>query len=259
MLFAFVLLVLSGCEEKNSTKENTKIVKETDRSVSLTVSAAVSLTDALEEIKSKYEKDTNVELIVNSGGSGSLAQQIQQGAPVDVFISANQDWMDTLEEEHLILNETREDITGNKLVLIANSSSDLNYLSVNEISADGIEQLSIGNPGSVPAGIYSEQVLRNLNIWKDFKNKLILGKDVRQVLTYVATGNVDIGFIYESDALTSDAIKILATVDDSLHDPIIYPAAVLSDTKHKKESSEFVTYLASEEAQKILSKYGLKK
>ncbi|WP_438311109.1 molybdate ABC transporter substrate-binding protein [Sporosarcina sp. FA9] len=258
IFFSFILL-LSGCVEKSTNKENPKVEKETVTSVSLTVSAAVSLTDALEEIKTNYEKDTNVELTFNLGGSGSLAQQIRHGAPVDVFISANQDCMDTLEVEDLILNATREDITGNKLVLIAGSSSNLNYQSASDISADDIEQISIGNPESVPAGKYSEQVLKNLNIWNDFVNKLILGKDVRQVLTYVETGNVDIGFVYESDALSSEDIKILATVEDGLHDPIIYPAAVLANTKHEKESSEFVTYMASEEAQKVLAKYGFKK
>lgn len=245
-----LLLLLSACTEKSTTE---------DIPISLTVSAAVSLTDALEEIKTNYEKETNVELTFNLGGSGSLAQQIQQGAPVDVFISANQDWMDTLEKEDLILNATREDITGNKLVLIAGVSSDINYQSVNDISTDDIEQISIGNPESVPAGKYSEQVLKNLNIWNDFESKLILGKDVRQVLTYVETGNVDIGFVYESDALFSDDIKILTTVEDGLHDPVIYPAAVLTDTKYEKESTDFVTYMASEEAQKILAKYGFKK
>ncbi|MFD1927340.1 molybdate ABC transporter substrate-binding protein [Sporosarcina siberiensis] len=260
LLFSIVfLLVLSGCVQTSATEENPKAEKDTAETVRLTVSAAVSLTDALEEIKTNYEKNTDVELIFNLGGSGSLAQQIQQGAPVDVFISANQDWMDTLDEQDLILKSTREDITGNKLVLIAGSSSNLNYRLVNDISADDIKQISIGNPESVPVGKYSEQVLKNLKMWNDLENKLILGKNVRQVLTYVETGNVDIGFVYESDALSSENIKILTTVEDGLHEPIIYPAAVLTDTKHEKESTEFVTYIASEEAQKVLAKYGFKK
>ena len=255
MVFVLLLfsLLLTACikEENDSTT--------LDKPVKLMVSAAISLTDALEDIKVLYEEENNVELTVNLGGSGSLAQQIQQGAPVDVFISANQEWMDTLEGADHIISATREDITGNKLVLITGKDSPINYGSIEDISAKEIDQIAIGNPESVPAGMYSEQLLHTLDMWDSLKDKLVLAKDVRQVLTYVETGNVDIGLIYESDALTSDSIKVLATAEDGSHDPIIYPAAALKETKHEKEALDFVRFMASDEAQLIFVKHGFRK
>lgn len=245
-------LPMAGC---NSQAGETDPKEE---KIPLTVSAAVSLTDALEEIKELYEKDHPVDLTFNLGGSGTLAQQIQQGAPVDIFISANREWMDKLEEDDLVNTSTREDVTGNKIVLITGEASKIDYKSADEISAADVDQIAIGNPESVPAGKYTEEILHNLKKWDELEGKLVRAKDVRQVLTYVETGNADIGFVYESDAMTSDKIKILATVDESLHDPIIYPGAVLADTKHEKEASDFLKFLKTEEAQSILEKYGFK-
>ncbi len=260
MIFLLIFSIIAvGCNSNNEVKENKKDVDASEETVKLMVSAAISLTDALEEIKVVYEKDNNVDITFNLGGSGSLAQQIQQGSPVDVFMSANQDWMDTLEEADLIITDTRADITGNKLVLITNNDSSVDYESINDILAEEIDQIAIGNPESVPAGMYSEQVLKNLNLWDSLKDKLVLAKDVRQVLTYIETGNVDIGFIYESDAITSNKIKVLATAEDDSHDSIIYPATVIKDTKHEEEASDFVLFMASEEAQEILIKHGFRK
>lgn len=225
----------------------------------LKISAAVSLTDALEEMKESYEKEHHVELSFNLAGSGTLAQQIQQGAPVDVFISANQNWMDTLEDEQQIVSNTREDVTGNNLVLIANKESSFQYESFNEINPNDVTEIAVGNPESVPAGGYTKDTLRSLDLWELLQDKIVLAKDVRQVLTYVETGNADIGFVYESDALSSDEIDILATAEAGHHDPIIYPGAIVSDTKNEAEATAFLEYMVTEEAQDILAKHGFKK
>lgn len=250
LLACTTLLLLAACsDDTEKPKEKTKLM----------VSAAVSLTDALGEIQTLYEEKHNVELTFNLEGSGSLAQKIQQGAPVDVFISANQEWMDTLATDDLIIKSTREDITGNKLVLITGKVSTIAYASIADINASDIEQIAIGNPESVPAGKYTEQVLQKLDLWNALENKLVFGKDVRQVLTYVETGNVDMGFVYESDALSSEDIKVLATAEVGTHEPVIYPAAVLKDTKHEKEATNFMTFMASDQAQEILEKHGFRK
>ena len=248
-----LILSVSGCSSEKKALDNAKPKTE------LIVSAAISLTDVLEEIRFVFEEAHNVKLTFNLGGSGKLATQIQQGAPVDVFISANMNYMDTLEDENLILSPTREVIAGNKIVLITGKSSDIYYKSLDEISADDINQIAIGNPESVPAGKYTEQILRNLDKWHELKSKIILAKDARQVLTYVETGNVDIGFVYESDALVSDKITVLATADTSLHNSILYPVAVLTSTKHEKEATSFVKFLNSHQAQAILTNNGLRK
>lgn len=248
-IFIMLIILLIGCANQN---------EETEK-FPLTISAAISLTDALEEIKESYQEEHDVELTFNLGGSGSLAQQIQQGAPADVFISANQTWMDTLAEEEFILADTRSDITGNNLVLIAEESSPIAYQSFTEIAPDDVEKIAIGNPESVPAGEYTEEALRYLNIWDTLKEKFVFGKDVRQVLTYVETGNVEIGFVYESDAIQSDEIKIIATAEAGSHEPITYPIAVIKETKHEEAAKAFVDYMNSDGAQEILAKYGFRK
>jgi molybdate transport system substrate-binding protein len=250
-LFILVAILFISCNSENEdvTQERTP----------LTISAAISLSDALDEIKEIYEQEHLVDLTFNLGGSGSLAQQIQQGAPVDVFISANQQWMNILEDEDLIQTETRSDIIGNKLVLITGLSSSLAYQSFAEISADDVDRIAIGNPESVPAGKYIEEALISLDKWTELEDKLVLAKDVRQVLTYVETENVDIGFVYESDAVGSDLVKVLATADTHLHEPIIYPGAVIADTKHEKEATDFLIFIGTDNAQEIWSKYGFKK
>lgn len=260
IMFITMALLFVGCS--NASDESSEAEEQQDKSqeeISLTVSAAVSLTDALEEIQELYKKDHNVEFSFNLAGSGTLAQQIQQGAPVDVFISANQQWMDTLEDEDEILSETRADITGNNLVLITEDNSSIDYESFEEISADDVEQIAVGNPESVPAGKYTEEILTNLEMWDDLEDTFILAKDVRQVLTYVETGNAEIGFVYESDALSSDKIKILAEADKDTHEPIIYPGAVIADTTEEEAAKEFLKFMESDEAQEILANHGFNK
>lgn len=259
LVIFFVFMV--GCTNGDSEKQATEQPKQKEERTEIMVSAAISLTDALNEIKTIYEKEHPVKLTFNLGGSGSLAQQIQQGVPSDIFISANVDWMNTLEEESLVDSDSRADITGNNLVLITNKSSKINYQNVDEINPDDVDKIAVGNPDSVPAGTYSKQVLEHLHMWNELNNdnKLVLAKDVRQVLTYVETGNADIGFVYESDAQTSDKINILTTADKDLHDPIIYPAAVIKDTEHEKEAADFISFMDSDQAQEILEKYGFKK
>src|SRR5699024_3273777 len=187
ILSLFMISVfISACG--NETPTNEEVENE------LIISAAISLTDALDEVKNLYQKNNNTEITFKFGGSGTLTQQIQQGAPVDIFISANQDWMDQLEHEGLILSDTREDVTENQIVLISNQSVDFDYESFEDISPSDVDQIAIGNPESVPAGKYTEQILLHIDLWDKLENKLILAKDVRQVLTYVESGNTDLGF-----------------------------------------------------------------
>lgn len=268
LLFLIVSLFVVGCSDNTvdesvdaeATEENTEAEATEDEGepVELMVSAAVSLTDALEDIQEVYEEENNVELTFNLAGSGTLAQQIQQGAPADVFISANQDWMDTLEDEDLIIEGTRADVTGNSIVLITQDDSDIDYSSFEDISADDLDQIAVGNPESVPAGNYTKQTLNSIDLWDELEEEIILAKDVRQVLTYVESGNADIGFVYESDALTSDKVKILANSDPEWHDSIIYPGAVIADTKHEDEATDFFNYMLTDEAQNVLKEYGFK-
>jgi len=249
-----LLFIITGCSKEPIDDEY--IAEKPAEKVNLTVSAAISLTDALSKIKAVYEEDHHVELTFNLDSSGNLAQQIRQGAPVDIFISANKEWMDSLEDEEYIVEATRKVITGNKVVLIARKNSEIAYDSVEQIKAENDEQIAIGNPESTPVGTYTNQILQNLKLWDELESRFVLAKDVRQVLTYVENSFVDIGFVYKSDALASDQIKILATADQSTYDPVVYPAAVLKNTQHTKEATDFVAFLSTDQAQEIFKKSG---
>lgn len=253
IIIFIILVLLSACSEpQKSDNDNRSDVK-------LTVSAAISLTDALEEIKALYEADHDVSVHFNFGSSGKLAQQIEQGAPSDLFISANQEWMDTLEDKTHIDTDTRTDLTGNNLVLIARENAPFDISELSEINPDEFDQIAIGNPESVPAGTYTKQALKQVGIWETARENVILAKDVRQVLTYVESGNTDIGFVYESDARTSDEVEIITEAEEDIHDSIIYPAAVVDDTNEKEAAESFLDYMATDEAQAIFKKYGFEK
>ncbi|WP_217587631.1 molybdate ABC transporter substrate-binding protein [Lentibacillus saliphilus] len=260
LVLTMVMLTVSGCSNENDHEnDQTENGASKDTPAELTISVAASLADVMEDIKTDYEETHNVTLTFNLAGSGTLAQQIQQGAPADAFISANQNWMDTLEEEGLLVDDTRADITGNHLVLIKTQSSDLNYESFTDVSADEVDQVAVGNPESVPAGKYTEQALKSIDKWDALEGVIVLAKDVRQVLTYVETGNAEVGFVYESDALISDKVDILAKSEAGMHDPIIYPGAVIADSDFVEEATAFIEYMQSDEAQHKLAEYGFNK
>lgn len=250
-ILGFVLL-LTSCSTNNDT-EATEQPKE------LTISAAASLTDAMDELKEIYEAENNVELTFNFAGSGKLAQQIQQGAPVDVFISANESWLDTLLEEGLIDADSTTDVTGNKLVLIAEKDTTLAYDSFSDINVKELSNIAVGKPESVPAGEYTQKALEAIDKWEEIEPYIVYAKDVRQVLTYVETGNAEIGFVYESDALSSDKVEILTESNPKEHDPIIYPGGVTTETEQEEVAEDFLAFMTSDEAQEILETYGFTK
>ncbi|WP_407406240.1 molybdate ABC transporter substrate-binding protein [Peribacillus sp.] len=248
----FVMVIGAGCssDENSETKK-----KEATKQVDLTISAAASLQDALNDIKASFEKETpNVNVNFNFGASGALQQQISKGAPVDLFFSAAEDKFDTLVDEGLIDEKQGTDLVGNELVLVVSKESDKGIKTLEDVTK--ATKLSIGTPESVPAGQYALQTLKNSGLWEEVEENVIYAKDVRQVLTYVETENVDAGMVYKTDALTSSKVDIVATAGEDLHDPIIYPAGVIKDSSHPKEAQLFYDYLQTEEAMKIFEEYG---
>lgn len=221
------------------------------------ISAAASLTDALNEMKDSFEKEhPAIAVQFNFGSSGKLAKQIEQGAPSDVFLSASKKDMDYLGEKELIIKESRVDFTHNKLVLIAQQESQAAYRSFKEIKTDEIQHIAMGEPDIVPAGQYAKQVLEAVHLWEFLQGKLVLGSDVRQVLTYVESGNAELGIVYSSDAVISKKVKVIAVADSQWHEPIVYPGAILAGTQHKEEAQAFLNYISSDRAKAILEKYG---
>lgn len=238
----------------------TKAVSSTStaqaKPVILTVSAAASLQDVMKEIQSIHRQEQpNATITYNFGSSGSLQQQIEQGAPVDVFISAAQKQMDALQQKNLLLTDTRKDLLRNQVVLVTSKNAS-NISDFKDLTSEEVNRVSIGDPQSVPAGQYGREVLTYLNLYESLKPKLVFAKDVRQVLTYVETGNVDAGIVYATDAKTSDQVNVMVTAPENSHSPIIYPVAVLRDSKNADAAREFVQFLSSDAAKAVFEKYG---
>ncbi|OLP16342.1 molybdate ABC transporter substrate-binding protein [Leptolyngbya sp. 'hensonii'] len=220
------------------------------------VSAAISLKDALEDIKPLYQKlKPNVTIAYNLGASGALQQQIEQGAPVDIFISAAQKQMDALEQKNLLVPGTRRDLASNRLVLIVPNHS-TGITSFKQLTDAKVQRIVVGEPRTVPAGQYAEEVFKKLGILDQIKSKLVFANNVRQVLTAVESGNADAGVVYTTDAKTSTNVRIMETASDKLHSPIVYPIAVLKDSKAVDAAKDFENFLFSTEAKSIFRKYG---
>ena len=223
----------------------------------LTVSAAISLKDALDEVKQVYgSANPGVSLAMNYGGSGTLQIQIEQGAPVDIFLSAAPKQMDALAAKGLLLDGTRGDLLRNDVVLIVPKDSSLQIASFQDLARTDIKKVALGEPATVPAGQYAKEVLTSLGIYDAVNAKAVLAKDVRQVLTYVETGNVDAGIVYATDALSSSKVNVVATAPENSHDPVIYPAAVVKDSKNPAAARAFLDFLSGAQARTIFQKYG---
>ncbi len=218
----------------------------------LTVSAAASMKDALSEINARYQAAT---ISVNYGASGALQRQIEQGAPVDVFLSAAARNMDELAKAHLVDANTRRNVASNRLVLVV-PKGESSIHSFTDLKEPTVRRFAMGAPESVPAGNYAREVLSNLKIYESVFPKAVLGKDVREVVTQVELGNVDAGIVYKTDALGSKQVVIAATAPAKLHQPILYSAAVVSDSKNKAAASAYVRFLAGPLARKIFKKQG---
>lgn len=249
-----ILLLVTACSQDNTGKPTNPSNKKNHNT--LTISAAVSLKDAMDIIQSQYQDlHPEVTLNFNFGGSGSLQQQISQGAPVDLFFSAAEDKFDILVEEDSINEGDRINLLGNELVLVA-PKGQKTIRDLDDLSNHEVNKIAIGTPETVPAGKYAKESFENMNIWGDIKEKIVYAKDVRQVLSYVETGNIDAGVVYKSDALMSNQVDIIATIDADTHTEIVYPVGVLKDSKQYESAKDFYTYLQSDEALKVFEEYG---
>ncbi len=223
----------------------------------LLVSAAASLTNAFKEMKEPFEKaHPGTTLVFNFAASGALLKQMEQGAPVDVFASADQATMDKAGQ--LIDEPTRVDFAGNALVMVVPAEGGLPLTAPEELKGDQVKLVAIGNPDSVPAGRYAKGALEAAGLYDPLTPKFVLAESVRQALDYVARGEVQAGFVYATDAaLRADKVKVAAEVAG--HKPISYPIALLKDSKSKEMGQTFIDFIKGEEGQAILARFGFKK
>lgn len=223
--------------------------------VTLTVSSAASLKNVIVEVESAYRQGReNINFANNFGSSGTLAAQIDQGAPVELFISAATKPMDELEKKGMIVAGTRRNLLRNTLVLIAPLHSPLKDFQ--GLADRSIRMIALGDPASVPAGQYGYQSLTALQLMDTLKTKIVLAKDVRQVLSYVETGNADAGIVYETDARISGKVRIVAVAPERSHDAIIYSAAVIKGGSNEGYARQFIAFLNTPIAHAIFMKNG---
>ena len=223
----------------------------------ITVSAAASLKDAFNEIGVLYKTKTGTRVNFNFAASGVLQRQIETGAPIDIFASARENQMNDLATEGLIDEDSRRNFAGNELVLVVPRDSKASLTRFNDLTRSEFAKIAIGNPKTVPAGQYTEQVFDKLGLKDAVQPKLVFAEDVRQVLDWVERGDADAGMVYATDArIAGEKIRIVATASGDSHTPILYPVAVVKNSRQKQAAQQFIEVVMSAEGQAILQKYG---
>jgi len=245
-LFAF-LVALSGAPQPLIAQEQ------------ITVFAAASLKNALDDTNAAFTKATDIKVVASYEASSALAKQIEQGAPADVFISADLRWMDYAAERKLINQDTRVNLLGNKLVLIAPADSKLSDVTIGQgfdiakLAGDG--RIAVADVKAVPAGLYAKAALEKLGAWKAAEPKLAQAENVRATLAFVARGETPVGIVYETDARIEPKVKTIGVFPNDSYPPVTYPVAATSDTK-KAAVGQYFTFLRSPAAKAIFEKYG---
>ena len=223
----------------------------------ITVLAAASLTDALSEIGKAYQAKTGVLPSLSFAASSTLARQIEASGGADIFVSADSDWMDYLDNRGLIAHETRKNLLGNHLVLIAPAETQLTLAVAPHFDLVGAlhgGRLAIADPDSVPAGKYAKTALTTLGVWNSVVDRTVYAENVRVALAYVARGEAPLGIVYTTDAIGEKRVRIVATFPGNSHAPIVYPAALTRDAK--PEAKGFLDFLRGPEARAIFEKDG---
>jgi len=239
-------LCAGGSKEQASSAKKTEIM----------ISAAASLKNCIQDLSAMYtEKNPQVTVTANFGASGALQQQIEQGAPADVFFSAGIKQMNALKEKGMMIDSSVKNILENKVVLITpKNAATLDFFE--DLAKSSVKKIGVGEPKSVPVGQYTEQIFQNLGLTDKVASKLIFAKDVREVLSWVETGNVDAGVVYETDAKISQDVTICSTAPEGSHKKVIYPIGVVKTSKHAAEAQKFVDFLFSDAAKEVFARYG---
>lgn len=251
LVAAAVFVVACGCGRPAGESQGT---------VELTVLAAASLTDVCAEIGERYEAEhENVRLNFSYGSSGALQAQIEEGAPADIFLSAAVKQMDALDKKGLMDSDSVVELLENKIVLVVPADSGVEIGSFEEVAADKVRMVGLGEPESVPVGQYAEEVFASLGLLDAVKAKANYGSDVRTVLSWVETGDVDCGVVYATDAYSTEGVKIVAEAPEGSCKRVVYPVGVVKGSAHAEEAEEFVEYLQTEEILELFESYGFSK
>lgn len=220
------------------------------------VSAAASLTDALNDIGRSYRQKSKDSVRFNFGPSSSLARQIEEGAPADLFFSADLAQMDALEKKSFVEPGTRRNLLSNQLVIIVPADSKLSISAPKDLLKPDVKKIALAEPSSVPVGVYTSKYLADEGLWEQLKTKVVPVQDVRATLAAVESADVEAGFVYKTDAAVSKKVKIVYAVPIDKGPKIIYPVAVVKESKQKAAARDFMSYLQSAAAKNAFKKYG---
>lgn len=265
-----LLITTVGCSNNkkndnnsNETAPSSNVAKSNEKEESkdkkdVIVFAAASMTEALEELKAEFEKENpNLNLTFNFDSSGTLKTQIDSGADCDVFVSAAQKQMDELEKKDKIDKDARFDLLENEVTLAVAKGNEKGIKDFKDLEKRDVEKIALGN-SDVPVGQYSEEILKNLGIWDKIQDKVTFGSNVKEVTSWVSEKAADCGIVYKTDAKTA-GLETVAVADDSmLENKVVYPAALLKNSKNPKEGKKYLEFLKGEKASEILDKYGFK-
>lgn len=226
------------------------------RTDEILVSAAASLTDVLNEIGKGYQSTSKNTVAFNFGPSSGLARQIDEGAPADVFFSANLAQMDNLDKKGRLERGTRKNLLSNQLVMIVPADSKLALASPKDLLKAGVKKVALAEPSSVPAGVYSKKYLVDEGLWNEVKAKVVPVQNVRATLASVESGNVEAGFVYKTDAAISKKVKIVYEVPLDKGPKITYPVAIVKESTRKEAARDFMSYIQTSASKGLFKKYG---
>jgi molybdate transport system substrate-binding protein len=227
---------------------------------SITVFAAASMKNALVEVDTLFTKQSGIKVVASYAASSTLMKQIEQGAPADVYLSADVDWMDYGIKHNLIKNDTRENLLGNRLVLIAPKDSKIGNVTIapgfDLAALAGNGRIATGDVRAVPAGLYAKAALEKLGIWSSVESKIAMADNVRAALVLVVRGEAPLGIVYETDAKIDPSLKVIGVFPDDSHPPIIYPVAMTKNSK--PDAVQYLAFLTTPEANSVFERYGFR-
>lgn len=247
------ILVLSGCSTKESSGEDKN---SQSKETTITIAAAASLKNSMEDklIPMFQERYPNVRIQGTYDSSGKLQSQIEEGADVDVFISAAMKQMNSLNEKGLVYDDSIVELLENKVVLIAPKGKGKDIGSFEDILK--YDKIAIGDPASVPAGQYAKELFENLKIWDEVSKKASLGTNVTEVLNWVAEASADAGIVYSTDATSNNKVEVILEAPEGSVSKVIYPVGIIKATKNKEVAQDFIEFLQSDEAMEVFKSYG---
>lgn len=262
IVFMLAVLVLTACASGRvpaatpTTAPAPTAETAASTGVTLTVAGAADLTPAFQELGVLFTEQTGIEVVFNFGSTGQLTQQIEQGAPVDVFAAANQSYIDDLEQAGLVIPDTVALYAQGRLTIWTRADSPLSFSTINDLTQKGVSRIAIANPEHAPYGVAARQALESAGLWETVQPKLILGENVAQTLQYAETGNVDVAIVALSLSIAAGDVGRYVLIPGELHNPLDQALAVVNSTEHEAEARQFAAFVNSQAGRDVMRRYG---